>query len=83
MQFSKRIQCTRLVDSIDREILFLDEDSVIGFLMTDISKAFDCIDHELLIAKMHGYGFDIKSLKFINSYLTGGKQSEKNKLIFY
>ena len=41
---------------------FLDKCGFSGFLMTDLSKAFDCIDHELLIAKMHAYGFDIKSL---------------------
>ena len=31
--------------------------------MTDFSKAFDCNDHQLLIAKMHEHGFDIPSLK--------------------
>ena len=36
---------------------------------TDLSKGFDCIDHELLIVKLHAYGFDIKSLELIHSYL--------------
>ena len=34
-----------------------------------MSKTFDCIDHELLIAKLHAYGFNIKSLELIHSYL--------------
>ena len=34
-----------------------------GLLMTDLLKTFDCIDHVVLIAKMHAYGFDIKPLK--------------------
>ena len=34
-----------------------------------MSKGFDCIDHELLIVKLHAYGFDIKSLELIHSYL--------------
>ena len=45
-----------------------------GALLTDLSKAFDCIDHELLIAKLHAYGFDSDVLKFIYSYLKGRKQ---------
>ena len=37
--------------------------------MTDLSKAFDCIYHELLVAKLNAYGFDETSLKVIMSYL--------------
>ena len=40
-----------------------------GILLTDLSKAFDCLVHDLLIAKLHAYGFDNVSLKFIYSYL--------------
>ena len=29
---------------------------VFGALLTDLSKAFDCLSHELLIAKFHAYG---------------------------
>ena len=47
----------------------LDKRGFAGLLLTDLSKAFDCIDHELLIAKLHAYGFNIKSLEFIHSYL--------------
>ena len=31
-----------------------------GLLLTDLSKPFGCIDHELLIEKLHAYSFDIK-----------------------
>ena len=48
-----------------------------GALLTDLPKAFDCIDHELLIAKLYAYGLDKNSLYFINSYLKGRKQRAK------
>ena len=41
-----------------------------GALLTDLSKALDCIDHELLIAKLHACGFDTDAPKLIYSYLT-------------
>ena len=35
----------------------------------DLSKAFDTINHEMLLAKLHAYGFDRQSLLLIKSYL--------------
>ena len=48
-----------------------------GALITDLSKAFDCLSHELLIAKLEAYGFDEKSLKLIYNYLSNHKQRVK------
>ena len=48
-----------------------------GALLTDISIAFDCTDHELLIAEPYAYGFDKNSLYFIGLYLKGRKQRTK------
>ena len=45
--------------------------------MTDLSKAFDCLPHELLIAKLRTYGFDLKSLNLIYNYLSNRKQRVK------
>ena len=46
--------------------------------LTDLSKAFDCILHDLLNAKLHAYGIDMKSLRFLYSYLNGRKQVKIN-----
>ena len=45
--------------------------------MMDLSKAFDCISHDLLMEKLHAYGFGKPSLKLIHSYLNSRKQKVK------
>ena len=46
-------------------------------LLTNLSKAFDCIPHELLIAKLHANGFDKKSINLMYDYLFNRKQRVK------
>ena len=53
----------------------LDNDFTVGAILMDLSKAFDCIPHDLLIAKLHAYGFNENSLVFIYSYLKRRRQS--------
>ena len=48
-----------------------------GLLLTDLSKAFDCVKHDLLTAKMHAYNFDCNALLIIHPYLSERKQRTK------
>ena len=66
-----------LMVMVDKWKEALDRCGLGGALLTDLSKAFDCIKHDLLIAKLAAYGFDPQSLSFIFSYLHERKQRTK------
>ena len=55
----------------------LDERKVAGAILTDLSKAFDCLSHDLLIAKLEAYGFDKSALTLIYDYLKNRMQRTK------
>jgi len=55
----------------------LDERKVAGAILTDLSKAFDCLSHDLLIAKLEAYGFEKSALKLIYDYLKNRMQRTK------
>ena len=58
-----------------------DKYKVCAAVLSDLSKAFDCLKHDLLIAKLHGFGFDYKSLRVMYAYLNIGFKSQKLVLI--
>ena len=55
----------------------LDKQGYAGAVLMDLSKAFDCINHNLLIAKLDAYGFGQDSLEMMKSYLSNRKQRVK------
>lgn len=55
----------------------LDRKGKAGAILMDLSKAFDCLNHNLLLAKLDAYGFDENALLFIQSYLKDRKQRTK------
>ena len=47
----------------------LDHKKFVGGVLMDLFKPFDCIHHDLLIAKLHAYGLSENNLTFFYSYL--------------
>ena len=63
----------------------LDNKGFGGALLMDLSKAFATLNHELLIAKLHAYGFNRSSIKFLHSYFSNRwyKNKVNNKFSFW
>ena len=68
-------QCLAIMIEVWKKAL--DSFSKAGAVLTDLSKAFDCLNHKLLLAKLNAYGFDRNALTFIYDYLKGRKQRTK------
>ena len=55
----------------------MDKGKSCAALLTDLSKAFDCIVHNFLIIKLEAYGFSYETLKVMYNYLTDRKYRTK------
>ena len=62
--------------------LSLDSKCFAGGVLMGLSKAFDTINHPLLLAKLHAYGFSKQALAVICSYLSNRKQRIKINKVF-
>ena len=75
MWLSQRLKCTALSVVHDKENKKVrDSKGVFAAVLTGLFKAFDCIWHELLLAKLHAYGFDKIPLTFMDAYLSQRQQ---------
>ena len=52
----------------------LDKEGYVRAMFMDLSKAFDTIHHDLMIAKLGAYGFSQDALQYMRSYLTNRQQ---------
>ena len=66
---------TALIDITDTLLLNMDRGDINGVLMLDLSKAFDLINHNLLLKKLEIYGLSESTLGWFNSYLSMRKQA--------
>ena len=55
----------------------LDNSGLVGTILMDLSKAYDCLPHDLIIAKFEAYGLSKSSLSLLLDYLTSRKQRRK------
>ena len=55
----------------------LDNSGLVGTILMDVSKAYDCLPHDLIIAKFEAYGLSKSSLSLLLDYLTSSKQRVK------
>ena len=67
----------RLLVMIEKMKEARDKNKVCAAVLTDLSKAFDCLKHGLLIAKLHPFGFDYKFLRVIYVYFNNRVQVTK------
>ena len=55
----------------------LDESGFVGTILMDLSKAYDCLPHDLMVAKLEAYSISKESLQLISDYLSYRKQRTK------
>ena len=55
----------------------LDKSGFVGTILMDLSKAYDTLPHDLLVAKFEAYGIDKNGLNLIHNYLTNRNQRTK------
>ena len=70
-QYALTAMIERLKQCLDKK------GGIYGAVLMDLSKAFDTINHELLIAKLKAYGFDNSALEIVLSYLSDRWQRTK------
>ena len=56
----------------------IDKGDFVGTLFLDLNKAFDVVDHAILIEKLGAYKFSNSSLQWFKSYLNGQRQAVPN-----
>ena len=77
--FRQKHSCqTALVKLIDQWMSCIDKGDLVGSLFIDFRKAFDVVDHEILMKKLKLYKLSETSLSWFSSYLSERKQAVYN-----
>ena len=76
--FRKGYSCeTVLVNMVESIKCSLDKGNIVCCILMDLSRAFDCIPHKLLISKFKAYGVSVSACDVITSYLKDRRQRVK------
>ena len=76
--FRKGYSCQSILLKFTEDAkIALDDKKIIGVLFMDLSKAFDCLPHGLLVAKLRAYGLTHSACELMGSYLSGRRQRVK------
>ena len=74
--FRQKHSCqTALVKLIDQWMHCIDKGDIVGSLFVDFRKAFDVVDHSILLKKLIHYKFSNKSMNWFVSYLSNRQQA--------
>lgn len=65
-----------IIETIDLRFS-LDKKELVTLLSLDLSKAFDCVPHELLLAKLRAYGVAEHGVALLRNYFSGRSQGVK------
>ena len=72
--YSTQHELFKLIQSWQKE---LDESGFVETILMDLSKAYDCLQHDLMVAKLEAYDLAKESLQLISDCLSYCKQRTK------
>ena len=73
--FRKQHSCqTALTSLVDNWLTAINENKIVGTILLDLTKAFDLVNHKILLNKLASYKFSPKTLAWFTSYLSNRQQ---------
>ena len=78
----KNIHCTTFFDSFPRQIAQQSRSRLHDNTFTELLQPFGFLPHNILIAKLSAFEFDLKALNFIYDYLKILKQKTKRDNLY-